>query len=104
FFSMSYVLTDSHFLYTTLFRSADSWSETDVIDAGPRPLDSSRRHGGLRSGRRGTAGTHPGARRAAPSVSRRAGLPRRRLLAQLRSEEHTSELQSREDIVWRLLL
>src|SRR2546428_8269961 len=44
---------------------------------------------------------------AAPSGSSRgvrAGSPRRRGRASRRSEEHTSELQSRSDLVCRLLL
>src|SRR5438105_10389108 len=44
-----------------------------------------------------------GLRYAFPSVSRRAFRNRPRLRA-LRSEEHTSELQSRVDLVCRLLL
>src|SRR5207302_7302349 len=50
------------------------------------------------------AGHHPSARVAPPrEILRQAGLGRRRL-EQPRSEEHTSELQSRENLVCRLLL
>src|SRR5438874_3961374 len=64
------------FPYTTLFRS---------LRARGRP-------------RRAARGDRPGARRAQRSADRRG---ERRVL---RSEEHTSELQSRRDLVCRLLL
>src|SRR5690349_24169796 len=74
------------FPYTTLFRSR-----------GPRgtqpPAWPCRRGGGLGRGRgrRGDGRAHPLAVRAAA-------------VAAVRSEEHTSELQSRRDLVCRLLL
>src|SRR5690349_24760796 len=65
------------FPYTTLFRSVSSGS------------------------RRGNRGTWPACR--ALAAPRTAVAPRRRA-RQARSEEHTSELQSRRDLVCRLLL
>src|SRR5258707_8585915 len=76
------------FPYTTLFRSPPraSW---------PAPSRAPRsRAGGGRSPTRGAS-----ARRSA-----RSGPWSLRLLGQLRSEEHTSELQSRQYLVCRLLL
>src|SRR3712207_7115694 len=77
------------FPYTTLFRSTP-----------PRPGPSRRRaRPGRRSrpprGRAGAARTGP-ARRRAPRPGRARG--------RARSEEHTSELQSRQYLVCRLLL
>src|SRR3712207_7509129 len=67
------------FPYTTLFRSV------------------------VRPERRGGRGVRPGRRRRPGRGARdRARAPRRRL--QPRSEEHTSELQSRQYLVCRLLL
>src|SRR5690349_23281199 len=77
------------FPYTTLFRSA---RERDVLRALPRRDAGAARTSGLRDGRRAVARA---ARRGPPHrARRRAG----------RSEEHTSELQSRRDLVCRLLL
>src|SRR5690606_41426293 len=72
------------FPYTTLFRSY----RVDRLRAAARRADRDRRDGG----------------RAPPAhaVQRRA--PGVRLENQRRSEEHTSELQSRENLVCRLLL
>src|SRR3712207_8903031 len=72
------------FPYTTLFRSAAR---------------------GARRARGGAAGAQ-GARRARGRRLPRPVLdgPARRLRAHLRSEEHTSELQSRQYLVCRLLL
>src|SRR2546428_10357840 len=79
------------FPYTTLFRSEiASWVWTDGrLPSRPAPQ---ARH--LFAGRT----EHPG--------GRAAGMfgPNREEMARLRSEEHTSELQSRSDIVCRLLL
>src|SRR3712207_8627718 len=72
------------FPYTTLFRSAD-------LDLGPR--------GGVR---RGGVLRHPGPRRVPRLRARR--LRRRSAPTRVRSEEHTSELQSRQYLVCRLLL
>src|SRR5206468_11293716 len=77
------------FLYTTLFRSRRPWA---AAAHGARHLSwSHARHGSAASGdRRGRGSVVPrGARRAWRRV---------------RSEEHTSELQSRSDLVCRLLL
>src|SRR3712207_7139465 len=77
------------FPYTTLFRS-------------PAP-DHLRGHEPPSRGRRGPARPARARDRGAPAVSRAAEL---RVAAQpgLRSEEHTSELQSRQYLVCRLLL
>src|SRR5690349_24021706 len=75
------------FPYTTLFRSS----------LGPTPA---------RGATRGVTATHR-RRRPARCPARRETLRRSRRRAALRhrrSEEHTSELQSRRDIVCRLLL
>src|SRR3712207_8660190 len=78
------------FPYTTLFRSGD----------GPRP-------GGVGHGAAGGIGN------AAPAAPRRTArkrwptviaLPASRIQSITRSEEHTSELQSRQYLVCRLLL
>src|SRR3712207_7498554 len=77
------------FPYTTLFRSRAAQHEGDDIIGGDA------QEGVGHEGRR-RSGT-PGARRG-----RGGGL--RRGNAHLRSEEHTSELQSRQYLVCRLLL
>src|SRR3712207_8210362 len=83
------------FPYTTLFRS-----------------DPEQARRGAHWGRDGTAAGHLAGvavrragrrRRRSPPVLRRAA-PRRPRRAVLRSEEHTSELQSRQYLVCRLLL
>src|SRR2546421_4902211 len=71
------------FPYTTLFRSAAGVSRGAVCDGRP-----ARRRGRQRHERR----------------SRKCCLPVDRELDLQRSEEHTSELQSRSDLVCRLLL
>src|SRR3712207_7234010 len=80
------------FPYTTLFRS---WS--------------CARAGARRPSRRPTALVRTGGRGARPDVRLRRGGPPRtvqdfRGLRRVRSEEHTSELQSRQYLVCRLLL
>src|SRR3712207_6961341 len=75
------------FPYTTLFRSAPDRHGHGLAR---------RRH---RGGRRGRGLQR---RRRGPGVPRRAG--QRRPGPALRSEEHTSELQSRQYLVCRLLL
>src|SRR3712207_8934639 len=74
------------FPYTTLFRSR-ARADRDGVGArrGGRPVE--RRLGHVQ---------RPGARRALARARRRVG--------RLRSEEHTSELQSRQYLVCRLLL
>src|SRR5690349_24079627 len=78
------------FPYTTLFRSARSW-----IVGGARPVGVA----GWRAARRPL----PEADRAALARSA-SGSGRRAARQPARSEEHTSELQSRRDLVCRLLL
>src|SRR3712207_7230631 len=72
------------FPYTTLFRS--------------RPLPGHRRGRPDRGHQRGRPDQGPPRRRRHPAQGRRRRGPRRR------SEEHTSELQSRQYLVCRLLL
>src|SRR5438874_10684445 len=82
------------FPYTTLFRSARR-DERDRAALGPQRL-----------------GQPPGARHDRDTVRERghharpsaAHAVRERLHEEVRSEEHTSELQSRRDLVCRLLL
>src|SRR5699024_12426212 len=76
----------SFFPYTTLFRS--------------RPRVRARRR--QRPQRRDHAG--PGVRPPSAAVHHARGVHRRPLPLRRRSEEHTSELQSRFDLVCRLLL
>src|SRR5690349_22136307 len=66
------------------------------------PICSQRRHDGARHG----GGTAGGPRRSGllPADHRRRGADVRRREDSGRSEEHTSELQSRRDLVCRLLL
>src|SRR5260221_8793395 len=75
------------FPYTTLFRSPSTGYA--------RPLRSRGRHrlARIRAGQRGQRGARLGADR-----------PRPRRWIVVRSEEHTSELQSHSDLVCRLLL
>src|SRR5690606_41633906 len=85
------------FPYTTLFRSPPGRElGPGAVDAGSaRRARLSAAHCGVRRGddrARGHAGGD-----APPDDSRRRG-------QQIRSEEHTSELQSRENLVCRLLL
>src|SRR3712207_7653829 len=80
------------FPYTTLFRSP-----ADRDDAAPRPRrDVQRRRGLLVAGRRWRVRRGP--------AGRGAGLAERAARGARRSEEHTSELQSRQYLVCRLLL
>src|SRR3712207_7657231 len=85
------------FPYTTLFRSAPR-SERLAQDAPPPD----RRGDGARGpGRCGTASGGPLLARDAPAPRTRR---RAAATAKVRSEEHTSELQSRQYLVCRLLL
>src|SRR3712207_6944820 len=90
------------FPYTTLFRS------DAALAGGARRVEDGGAHHGLREGAR------PPRRLALVGAVRR-GAPRRdgggrvrhrrdRAQARGRSEDHTSELQSRHYLVWRLLL
>src|SRR3712207_8574605 len=82
------------FPYTTLFRSRHA-----LLDERAREPDAGPPRRPRRRGRRGAAG---GARRLRLRPALGAGHPDRR--AGPRSEEHTSELQSRQYLVCRLLL
>src|SRR5690606_41655589 len=86
--------TATLFPYATLFRSP-------LLRH--RPVGAGRR-GGRRDRLRRLPGARLRGRRAGRALPRRAGLLRRRRGRARRSEEHTSELQSRENIVCRLLL
>src|SRR3712207_7240133 len=79
------------FPYTTLFRSRRAPRATGGTIAAGAPATAGR--GACRCGRGGTGGPRTARRRA-----------RRRDPAHRRSEEHTSELQSRQYLVCRLLL
>src|SRR3712207_8012370 len=86
------------FPYTTLFRSRGG----DRRAAPVRDARALRRAGG---GPRGAAaGRGAGADARTAAARRRRDHLRRRLRRQPRSEEHTSELQSRQYLVCRLLL
>src|SRR3989440_3194787 len=78
------------FPYTTLFRSRAHRSGLPPAVPRPRHDGADELHRALAPGRVRVLGRHPGAR----SRGGKAG----------RSEEHTSELQSRSDLVCRLLL
>src|SRR5690606_39859754 len=83
------------FPYTTLFRSfVNGHSSVTCIDIGDTPAlctDSVRRRESALA-------------LSQPLHDRIQELARRRRLLMVRSEEHTSELQSRENLVCRLLL
>src|SRR5699024_12818316 len=90
-------LSSPLFPYTTLFRSeVGICAPGSVVVMLPAP--------GVRDG--GARGAYPRpAGRAGPvGLGQRASLVRLRLVGMARSEEHTSELQSRFDLVCRLLL
>src|SRR5690606_41900917 len=76
------------FPYTTLFRSSVSSSSSSVDSVGPVPSDTS------------VGSTASVASLEISETERTTGVPS----SALRSEEHTSELQSRENLVCRLLL
>src|SRR3712207_8877507 len=82
------------FPYTTLFRSART-SAPSAPDRGP---DRGRRRASLRRARARARALQ----RA--ELRRRGAALRHRAPARVRSEEHTSELQSRQYLVCRLLL
>src|SRR3712207_7385506 len=85
------------FPYTTLFRSEREWRSTRP---GPRAAAPPAAREGP-DGRRLARGV---ARPAARARERRLRGPLRSVLQGGRSEEHTSELQSRQYLVCRLLL
>src|SRR2546428_5835441 len=74
------------FPYTTLFRSAANAGAPGDLLAAPHQVGADRPH------------------QSRPRRARLAGASPRRRRGQARSEEHTSELQSRSDLVCRLLL
>src|SRR2546421_2667864 len=78
------------FPYTTLFRSRRTGQTKQQAPGAAQPLQL-----GCRS---------RGSRRAAQRPRQRERIDERVPLAHMRSEEHTSELQSRSDLVCRLLL
>src|SRR2546421_7948265 len=87
------------FPYTTLFRSEskeDVAERQGVENAGVENRTECHGRRGYRRSRWPISGSRP-RRPALPQSCRRGRLP-------LRSEEHTSELQSRSDLVCRLLL
>src|SRR5207302_10118836 len=77
------------------------------VRQGPRALDDTSARGGAEGAGRltphGGAGLRPGADRRPLGAGRRWHVPGREP-GHGRSEEHTSELQSRENLVCRLLL
>src|SRR3712207_7987701 len=80
------------FPYTTLFRSVDHVPDAPVDVVGERAQPDAD----LRRGHTGPAGVGDGVLEVADESSQ--------LLVEARSEEHTSELQSRQYLVCRLLL
>src|SRR5690606_42030598 len=90
------------FPYTTLFRSPNgrrngrswsgSWRRSDSIASGPEPND------------RTVAEVTKPTSFCQPGNGRKKISPTMKVRITLRSEEHTSELQSRENLVCRLLL
>src|SRR5690349_23755611 len=81
------------FPYTTLFRSGDT---LEVVGVSVLQVGADRQRGGLDE--RGRVGEHVRPGHVAVEVALGPGE------AAARSEEHTSELQSRRDLVCRLLL
>src|SRR3712207_8807657 len=79
------------FPYTTLFRSLEEGGRHDVF--GRRPV-----------GGQAVGVVVDGARVAVEQLRERAGIPGPYPGTHIRSEEHTSELQSRQYLVCRLLL
>src|SRR5207302_10258303 len=86
--------------YTTLFRSGQDEGEEKFR---PRVNEGEDRRGDDPGGRQGD-GDHFQHLPSAASVDPRGVLELHRHLPEIRSEEHTSELQSRENLVCRLLL
>src|SRR5207247_3870351 len=87
------------FPYTTLFRSKSG----AVSMTTARPSNSSSTEGRVRLSR-GSEDVHTGQRQAKVGTPVEVPVPRKVNLISSRSEEHTSELQSRVDLVCRLLL
>src|SRR5207302_6079276 len=86
------------FPYTTLFRSQDhDGGQRGGVHRGGRLPDAARRH-------RPAGQCHGRPRRPEGHVAERVRRARRGGGGLGRSEEHTSELQSRENLVCRLLL
>src|SRR5206468_10106332 len=96
--------TSTLFPYTTLFRSRCCPASTQPTDGWvPDPFRAARALSGRRTGR-----PHSGpcwrAHRTIRDTARTTAAAGRGRSARIRSEEHTSELQSRSDLVCRLLL
>src|SRR5699024_12444599 len=90
--------TPTLFPYTTLFRSISDASHVEGYTGGERPDQQARANDQARTPDATTdAGTRDATDNRAAAGAGAAG-------ARLRSEEHTSELQSRFDLVCRLLL
>src|SRR2546422_7436621 len=83
------------FPYTTLFRSAPRPEKRQILDECCRVTGYHRKHAVRLLNGPALSGDHPRARRRRPPTYG---------LAVIRSEEHTSELQSRLHLVCRLLL
>src|SRR3712207_8728750 len=93
------------FPYTTLFRSR-GWSAAcrRRTPGAVRPVARSARPPPRRRGRRPPAARRPGASSPHQLDVDHVGSPATPLSEEQRSEEHTSELQSRQYLVCRLLL
>src|SRR5206468_11648629 len=91
----------SLFPYTTLFRSIGFWRAEETFDCARCTRVVVAQESGMNAQRH-----DDNAIRCGESVpqNRRTGSRCRRAAGRSRSEEHTSELQSRSDIVCRLLL
>src|SRR5690606_40324884 len=90
------------FPYTTLFRSQSGRGRGEASEGRLRFGRALRARG--REGRQGRAGRLRPARLVARKAHARARRDPRVAAGDRRSEEHTSELQSRENLVCRLLL
>src|SRR3712207_7674602 len=89
------------FPYTTLFRSnGRGWPSGDPGSGRDRPLSRERRLGAAR-GREGGTGMRLG---IFAKTYERPTVEEGFAAVAARSEEHTSELQSRQYLAWRLLL
>src|SRR5206468_9811869 len=103
-FLMSFTPPSSSLLYTLSLHDALPIFPASVVRRATTPSEARESTTRARVPRRGRARRGEPAR---PTGARRAGrpAPRRRARRELRrSEEHTSELQSRSDLVCRLLL
>src|SRR5690606_39496434 len=92
----------SPFPYSTLFRSIGTHLQADLRHAVQAAVGRSAH--AQQPATRGTAVSPKRLVRPAVAAHSSGAFPVRRCLGDLRSEEHTSELQSRENLVCRLLL